>query len=53
MALAYTSSTANSGLGLIVRFSGAVLAGLVSYMVVVLLSQRSVSRRAEKSGRLG
>jgi putative peptidoglycan lipid II flippase len=53
MAMAYASSSAHAGLGLVLRFSVAVLAGLVSYVVVVLLSQRSVSRRTQKSGRLG
>jgi putative peptidoglycan lipid II flippase len=53
MALVYASPTADSGLGLVLRFGAAVLAGLASYLVVVLVSQRSVSRRALKSGRLG
>jgi putative peptidoglycan lipid II flippase len=53
MALAYASSAANSGLGLVVRFAGTALIGLLAYVVVVLLSQSLIARRGTKSGRLG
>jgi peptidoglycan biosynthesis protein MviN/MurJ (putative lipid II flippase) len=49
MALVYASSSATEGLGLIVRFLGAVAVGIVAYITVVLLGQRSVARRTARS----
>lgn len=52
MALMYASSTASHGLGLIYRFLAALALGFVTYVVVILLSQRGVARRSTKDVRL-
>jgi putative peptidoglycan lipid II flippase len=52
MALIYASSSATQGVGLITRFLGAVAAGVVAYITVVVLAQRNIDRRAARSVRL-
>ena len=45
MAATYAVSSANVGLGLIVRFASAFVIGVVAYVVVVVLGQRRAGRR--------
>ena len=52
IAAVYAGPTWDRGIGLITRFSAAVLAGLLAYAVAVVLQQRGVSRRRSKDGRL-
>ena len=52
MALIYASSSATHGAGLIGRFFGAAAAGVVAYITVVVLAQRSVARRSARGVRL-
>ena len=48
----YATSAAERGLALLARFSGALLAGIVVYGLVIAIGQRRVGRRGEKSARL-
>ncbi|NNN02094.1 MAG: murein biosynthesis integral membrane protein MurJ [Acidimicrobiaceae bacterium] len=52
-AVAYATPTWEHGLGLLLRFSFAVVLGVTAYIGAVMLQQRSVSRRRSKGGRLG
>jgi putative peptidoglycan lipid II flippase len=53
IAAAYAGPNWNHGLGLVTRFSAALLLGVLTYALVVLLQQRSVARGRSKDGRLG
>jgi hypothetical protein len=48
MALVYASSSSTHGLGLVSRFFASFAAGIVAYIVVVLIGQRSVERRSAR-----
>jgi putative peptidoglycan lipid II flippase len=48
MALVYASSSSTHGLGLVLRFFASFAAGIVAYVVVVLLGQRSVERKTAR-----
>ena len=52
MALAYSAPTWNRGVGLVARFSLAVVAGLGAYALVVVLLQHRVARVGTKDARL-
>jgi len=52
MALVYAAFSATRGTGLVERFVVAAAAGLVAYITVVLLAQRSVARRGQRRERL-
>lgn len=46
MAATYAASSATVGLGLILRFGSALIVGVLAYIVVILIGQRSAGRRA-------
>ena len=52
MALTYSAPTWNRGVGLVARFSLAVVAGLGAYALVVVILQRRVRRVGTKDARL-
>jgi putative peptidoglycan lipid II flippase len=52
MALAYSAPAWNRGLGLIARFSLALVLGFVTYAAFVMISHYSIGRRARKDVRL-
>jgi len=52
MALTYAGPTWNRGVGLVTRFSLAVLAGLGAYALVVVILQHRVTRVGAKDARL-
>jgi putative peptidoglycan lipid II flippase len=52
MALAYAAPTWNRGVGLVARFSFALLAGLSAYALVVVILQHRVARVGAKDARL-
>ena len=45
MAAVYAASSANVGIGLIIRFASAFVIGIVAYVAVVALGQRHAGRR--------
>ncbi len=52
MALTYAASSATRGIGLIARFSMAAVLGLLTYAVLIMLSQWRLARRSAKGARL-
>ena len=52
MALGYAASGASQGTGLIIRFAGAALLGLIAYVSLIAYWQWRLSRRSIKSARL-
>jgi putative peptidoglycan lipid II flippase len=52
MALTYAGPTWNRGVGLVTRFSLALLAGLIAYALVVVILQRRIIRVGAKDARL-
>lgn len=52
MALGYAASSATRGIGLVTRFSTALLLGLVAYGALIALFHRRLSRRSAKGARL-
>jgi O-antigen/teichoic acid export membrane protein len=52
MALVYAGPTWNRGIGLLTRFSFAVVAGLGAYALVVVILQHRVTRVGAKDARL-
>ena len=52
MALAYATSSASHGAGLVVRFALAIVVGVIAYSVVVVWGQRRAARRGPKDARL-
>jgi hypothetical protein len=52
MALAYSAPTWNRGVGLVARFSFAIVAGLGAYALVVVILQHRIARVGAKDARL-
>jgi hypothetical protein len=52
MALAYAGPTWNRGVGLVARFSFALVAGLGAYALAVVILQHRVARVGAKDARL-
>ena len=52
MAVAYDVPTWTSGLGLLTRFAGALVVGVIVYTLVVVVLRRRVRRTFAKSARL-
>ncbi len=48
MALLYATSASTHGLGLVTRFLGSFVSGIVAYVVVVVLGQRNAERRSSR-----
>ena len=52
IAIAYASSTSGSGFGLLTRFGGSALLGILTYLTFLVVWQRSAVRNTKKGARL-
>jgi len=52
IAMAYASSTASSGFGLLTRFGASAFLGMLMYLTFIVIWQRNAVRNRKKSVRL-
>jgi hypothetical protein len=52
IAVAYSSSTSSSGIGLLTRFGASALLGILTYLTFIVMWQRKIVRNSKKGARL-